>query len=271
MTSPRLNSYFGFTRTPFGRDLAPSMLHRHASFEQAAARTAWCVNERAIGVITGEVGVGKTAAVRSVLTTLDPSRNTVIYLPNPAVGVRGIHFAIVTALGGAPAHHTAALIPQTAEALAAEHHERGKTPIICLDEAHLLTHQQLEAIRMLTNHDMDSSSACAVLLLGQPTLKRQMRLGILAALEQRILLRYTMTGMTAAETADYIRHHTGLAGRSDTLFSDDAANLIHETGRGHPRQVNKLAVTALTAAFAENKAIVDESSVRAAIIEMTTD
>jgi len=51
----------------------------------------------------------------------------VIYLPNPAVGVRGIHFAIVTALGGAPAHHTAALIPQTAEALAAEHHERGKT------------------------------------------------------------------------------------------------------------------------------------------------
>ena len=91
MTGSRLNAYFGFTRTPFGRDLAPGMLHRHASFEQAAARTPWCVAERAIGVITGEVGVGKTAAVRSVLTTLDPSRHTVIYIPNPAVGVRGIH------------------------------------------------------------------------------------------------------------------------------------------------------------------------------------
>jgi type II secretory pathway predicted ATPase ExeA len=165
------------------------MLHRHASFEQAAARTAWCVDERAIGVITGEVGVGKTAAVRSVLTTLDASRHSVIYISNPAVGVRGIHMAIVTALGGAPAHHTATLIPQTADALAAEHHERGKTPVIVLDEAHLLSHQQLEAVRMLTNHDMDSRSPAAVLLIGQPTLKRQMRLGVLAALEQRILLR----------------------------------------------------------------------------------
>jgi len=54
------------------------------------------------------------------------------------------------------------------------------------------------------------------------------------------------------------------------LFSDAAA-LIHETGRGHPRQVNRLAVTALTAAFAENKAIVDGSSVRAAITELATD
>lgn len=271
MSASRLNSYFGFTRTPFGRDLAPAMLHRHASFEQAAARTAWCVAERSIGVITGEVGVGKTAAVRSVLTTLDPSRHSVIYLPNPAVGVRGIHTTIVTALGGAPAHHTATLIPQATDALAAEHHERGKTPIIVLDEAHLLSHHQLEAVRMLTNHEMDSTSTTAVLLIGQPTLKRQMRLGVLAALEQRILLRYTMTGMTPAETAEYIRHHTGLAGRSDTLFSDDAAKLIHETGRGHPRAVNKLAITALTAAFAENKAIVDESSVRAAITELTTD
>jgi type II secretory pathway predicted ATPase ExeA len=267
----RLNSYYGFTRTPFGRDLAPAMLHRHASFDEACARISWCVSEHAIGVITGEVGAGKTAAVRSVLTTLDASRHTVIYLPNPAVGVRGIHSAIVTGLGGSPAFHTAVLIPQAADALATEKSERGRVPILVLDEAHLLSHQQLEAIRMLTNHEMDSTSPFACLLIGQPTLRRQMRLGVLAALDQRILLRYTMTGMTPAETAGYIRHHTTLAGRSDTLFSDDATALIHETGRGHPRTVNKLALTALTAAFVENKAIVDESAVRAAITEMTTD
>jgi type II secretory pathway predicted ATPase ExeA len=136
MTTSRLNAYFGFTRTPFGRDLAPGMLHRHASFEQAAARTTWCVAERAIGVITGEVGVGKTAAVRSVLTTLDPSRHTVIYIPNPAVGVRGIHTTIVTALGGAPAHHTATLIPadrrrpgrRTPRTRQDPHHRLGRGP-----------------------------------------------------------------------------------------------------------------------------------------------
>lgn len=84
---------------------------------------------------------------------------------------------------------------------------------------------------------MDSSSPFATLLIGQPTLKRKIKLGVLAALDQRISVRYHMTGMTTEETADYIRHHMTLAGRSDPLFSDDAIALIHETARGYPRSV----------------------------------
>jgi type II secretory pathway predicted ATPase ExeA len=56
----RLQGFFGFTRTPFGRDLAPGMLHRHTSHGEAVARIGWCVAGRRIGVITGEVGAGKT-------------------------------------------------------------------------------------------------------------------------------------------------------------------------------------------------------------------
>ncbi|MGW2939018.1 ExeA family protein, partial [Streptomyces sp. NPDC001156] len=62
-----------------------------------------------------------------------------------------------------------------------------------------------------------------------------------------------------------------LAGRSDTLFSDDAISLIHTTSRGLPRAVNNLAVQALLAAFVDDKAIVDESSARAAVAEVTTE
>ena len=58
-----LISYYGFSRTPFGRDLAPSMLHRHSAHNEAVARIGWCIAERRIGVITGEVGAGKTVAV----------------------------------------------------------------------------------------------------------------------------------------------------------------------------------------------------------------
>jgi type II secretory pathway predicted ATPase ExeA len=81
---------------------------------------------------------------------------------------------------------------------------------------------------MLTNHDMDSHSPFACLLVGQPTLRRRIKLGALAALDQRIGLRYAMPPMTADETASYLRHHLALAGRSDTLFSDDAVALIHQ-------------------------------------------
>jgi type II secretory pathway predicted ATPase ExeA len=267
----RLQGHWGFTRTPFGRDLAPSMLHRHASHGEAVARIGWCVVERRIGVITGEVGAGKTVAIRAALSGLDPARHTIIYLPNPTVGVRGIHHQIVAALGGQPLVHHATLVPQTADTLAIEQAERGRTPVLVIDEAHLLTHAQLESIRMLTNHDMDSASPFACLLVGQPTLRRRMKLGALAALDQRIGLRYAMPPMTAEETHSYIRHHLGLAGRSDTLFSDDAITLIHQTSRGYPRAVNNLALQALVAAFATDKAIVDESSARTAVTEVTTE
>ena len=50
----KLQAHYGFTRMPFGRDLAPGMLHRHAAHNEACARITWCIAERAIGVITGE-------------------------------------------------------------------------------------------------------------------------------------------------------------------------------------------------------------------------
>jgi type II secretory pathway predicted ATPase ExeA len=271
VTIDRLRAHWGLSRMPFGKDLAPSMLHTHRSHAEAVARIAWCIDEQTIGVITGEVGAGKTVAARAAIAALDNSRHTVIYIGNPAIGARGIYAAIVTALGGTPRFHKAALIPQTTDALAAEANERGKRIVLALDEAHLLDADQLEELRLLTSADMDSRSPGAVLLIGQPTLRRRIKLGAFAALDQRIALRYAMAGMDAAETGTYIAHHLKLAGRADTLFSDDAVTLIHQVSRGMPRAVNNLAVQALVAALADNKAIVDESSARAAVTEVTAD
>lgn len=271
MTIERLQAHYGFTRMPFGRNLAPGMLHHHAGHDEAVARIAWCVNEAALGVITGEVGSGKTVAVRAATANLDSSRHTIIYLGNPAVGARGLYAAIITALGGIPRFHKAALIPQATDALAAEEHERGRRVVVIVDEAHLLDATQLEELRLLTNADMDSHSPFACLLIGQPTLRRRIKLGAFAALDQRIALRFAVPGMTLEETVSYTRHHLGLAGRSDTLFSDDAVALIHQTSRGLPRAVNNLAVQALVATYADNKAIVDESAARAAVTEVTAE
>ena len=266
-----LISYYGFSRMPFGRDLAPGMLHRHSAHNEAVARIGWCIAERRIGVITGEVGAGKTVAVRAALAALDRSRHTVIYLPDPTVGVRGIHHRIVASLGGQPLTHHATLAPQAADALAAEHAERGRTPVVVVEEAHLLGHDQLEAMRLLDQP--------------RPRLVEPVRLPARrpthpAAADETRRARRARPAHRAAlhdgahdrqETGSYLRHHLALAGRDDTLFSDDAVGLIHQTSRGYPRAVNNLALQALVAAFAADKAIVDESSTRTAIAEVTAD
>jgi type II secretory pathway predicted ATPase ExeA len=247
------------------------MLHRHASHGEAAARISWTISERALGVITGEVGVGKTVAARAALAALDPSRHITTYLGNPRSG-RGAPTTPSSPPWAAPRGSTtppSSPRPPT--------HWRSSTPNAAAPPCwsstrrHLLDHLQLEGNRMLTNHGMDSRSPFATLLIGQPTLRRKIKLGVLAALDQRIAVRYHMTGMTSEETAGYLRHHLALAGRDDTLFSDDAVALIHQTSRGYPRAVNILAIQALLAAVASNKAIVDESSARTAVTEVTTE
>ena len=247
------------------------MLHRHRAHAEAVARITYLVQERALGVVTGEVGAGKTVAALAATSALDPTRHTIIYLANPAVGTRGVYQAIIRALGAVPRFHKAALIHQAGELLAAEEAERGRRVVLVVDEGHLLSTEQLEELRLLTNIEMDARSPFACVLLGQPTLRRRIRLGAFAALDQRIALRYELAGMDLQETAGYVKHHLQLAGRSDPLFSDDATALIHQTSRGIPRAVNNLAVQALVAAFADGKQIVDESSVRAAVTEVTGD
>ena len=107
--------------------------------------------------------------------------------------------------------------------------------------------------------------------LGNPPLRRRIKLGTFAALDHQIALRCSMGGMDHGETKSYLTHHLALAGRSDTLFSDDATALIHQVSRGIPRAVNNLAVQSLVAAFAAGKAIVDESSAQAAVTEVTPE
>jgi type II secretory pathway predicted ATPase ExeA len=107
---------------------------------------------------------------------------------------------------------------------------------VLIVEAHLLTVEQLEQLRLLTNTDMDSRSSLGLVLLGQPTLRRRLKRRHFAALDQRIGLRFHLDGLPLAETTDYIAHHFTLAGRSDPLFSDDAIALIHQTSRGIPER-----------------------------------
>ena len=175
MSIDRLRAHYGFSRMPFGKDLAPGMLHAHEAHAQAVARIQWCIAEQAIGVISGECGAGKTVAARAAVAGLDASRHTVIYLGTPGVGLRGIYGLIITTLGGAPRFHHAALIPQAQEMLAAESAERGKRVVLIIDEAHMLDAESLEGIRCLSNMGMDRTAPFCLLLLGQPTLRQRLR------------------------------------------------------------------------------------------------
>src|SRR5689334_11640650 len=99
-------THFGFTRTPFSKTIPAGQLCDRASHQEAVARIRFCISESMLGVITGEVGVGKTVA------------HHIIYVATPTFGARGLYLTIVHALGAKPRAQKADLIAQTQTLLA---------------------------------------------------------------------------------------------------------------------------------------------------------
>lgn len=264
-------AHFGLTRTPFSKAIAASDLFGRDAHAEAVARINFCVAESALGVLVGDVGAGKTVAVRAAVANLDPTSHHVVYVANPAFGTRGLYVTIVSALGGVPRFHKAEVMAQAASLLAAEEAERHRRVVLVIDEAHLLTAAQLEELRLLTNADMDSASPFAGILVGQPMLSRYLRMGVFAALDQRIATRFSLRPMDLAESANYLRHHLALAGRTDPLIADDAVARLHRAANGLPRALNNAAVAALIAAASAGKALVDDACARKAVAELTRD
>ena len=128
-----LQAHYGFSRMPFGAAAPVEALYASAAHKEAVARLRWLNSARGLGALTGEAGRGKTVAARAAVAGPDPSRHTLIYLPNPQIGVRGIHSAIAQALGQAPRFYHATLIPQVEAALAAEADERNRHVLLAID------------------------------------------------------------------------------------------------------------------------------------------
>ncbi len=128
-------AHFGLTRTPFSKAIPAKDLFVRDGHAEAVARINHCVAESALGVLVGDVGAGKTVAVRAAVAGLDVASHHVVYVPNPAFGTRGLYVTIVSALGGHPRFHKAEVMAQAASLLAAEESERHRRVVLVLDEA----------------------------------------------------------------------------------------------------------------------------------------
>jgi type II secretory pathway predicted ATPase ExeA len=262
-------SHFGFDRAPFSKSIPAADLFARPAHDEAVARIRFCIAEAALAVITGDVGIGKTVAVRAATSALDPTAHQVIYVANPAFGTRGLYVTIVQALGASPRFFKAELMAQATNLLAAELAERHRRVVLIFDEAHLLTPEQLEELRLLSNSEMDSRSPFAMLLVGQPTLNRRLRMGVFAALDQRISARYQIAPMDLTEATRYLQHHLLLAGRKEPLFAADAVERLHRASVGLPRALNNAAISALIAAATDGKSLVDDACAVKAVAELT--
>jgi general secretion pathway protein A len=263
--------FFGFASLPFSRGLPTSKLFVANGQEELKARLSFLMRDRGIGLITGEIGSGKSTAVRAFVDSLDPTRFTVVYTANPLIGITGLYREMLSQLGEPVPPFRQRMVLALRRSCDLLTNERKMTPVLIVDEAHLLDQRMLEELRLLLNVRMDSQAAAALILVGHSELRRTLRLSIHEALWQRTSVRYHLRALDLTESGAYIRHQVEVAGyRGTALFSDGFVAKAFDYTKGIPRQINLVCTHALMAGCAQQKQVLDEAIFRQVINDLET-
>jgi type II secretory pathway predicted ATPase ExeA len=259
-------SFFGFSRRPFGKTPDPTFLYESAQHAEALARLEYAVEEKDLALLVGEIGSGKTTLSRALVDRIGESR-PVILLINPRLTPAQLLRSIAAGLGVEPSRYRNELLDQIHTKLF-ELYEARREPVLIIDEAHLLPSKAtFDEIRLLTNFQLDDQNLLSVLLIGQPELETKIERPYYAPLRQRIGLRCRLGPLEVDDTVAYIEHRIRIAGGAQNPFSREAMEEIHLVSRGIPRVINTLATTALLDAFGEDASMIDPSRIASAARE----
>lgn len=235
---------FNMERAPFGKALTHEEPFKYDQFEEIARVLERAVKEKAIAMVTGQAGMGKTTAIRAFVRTLPPNLYQVIYMGQDQHGTNLFRrFALHLGMKPGQWHHQMAL--QLSQNLQDNEALGGRQVVAVIDEAHLLGNATLEDMRLLTNSDFDQSSPLCLILAGQLSLRNRLREPMFVALNQRIRYRYALEGFSSEECAEYIKHRLQAVEVSPDLFTDGALKLIYEASAGIPREINNICVCCL--------------------------
>lgn len=256
--------FFGLRERPFELTSNPKYLFFSAQHREALANLEYGLSSaKAITVVVGEAGTGKTTLLRAALESERCRRVKAIVLDNPTL-TREEFVEILAArfqLGPAAAASKAALLDALEAELRARRAREEITALI-VDEAQSLSDELLEEVRLLANIETPTEKLLPLVLAGQPELAVRLNESGLRQLKQRVALRCEVAPLDLGDTAAYIVSRIRTAGGNTTkLFTREAVTLIHEFSRGIPRVINVMCDNALISGFALKRQPVDRDIV----------
>ena len=249
--------FFGLEDTPFTLTPDPRFIVFTPSYNEVLASLYYGLeNAKGLIVLTGEVGTGKTTALRWILRRLDSSV-LAAYVFNPRLSIDEFYHHVTQLLGIRDWSNKAELLSEMSSVLE-ERHRRGLRTVLIVDEAHELSDYVLEEIRLLMNFESDNAKHLQIVLTGQPELREKLNQPNLRQLKQRVALRCKMHQLPNVEEVErYITERLLIAGSNEpNIFTPGAIDFIFQCSEGIPRQINNLCDNAMLSAYAAGEQII---------------
>ena len=257
-------SYFSLEKNPFAMTPDPAFLFQTPNHREALAGLVYSVLEKkGFVVLTGDAGTGKTTLLSRMLRTIPSEKVAFSLVLNPTLGVRQFLESALLDFGieDVPESKVHRLLRLQRFVMTA--HDSGRTCVLVVDEAHKLSPEVLEEIRLLTNFENAEHKLLQIVLAGQSELRDTLNSDNLRQLKQRISVRCELKPLSAVEVFEYIRFRWMKAGGGQQPpFDEEAIRVIVNVSRGIPRVINSVCDSALVLIFGAGDPVVTGAHAR---------
>jgi general secretion pathway protein A len=260
---------FQLTEPPFRLTPDPQFLFaskQHARAKAYMESTIWLAD--GFVVITGDIGSGKTTLIEAFLAEL-PKDIALAHISQTQLSPVEFLQALLVEFGFKPFRKRKVELLSMLKDFMVEQYAAGKKILLVIDEAQNLSRKVLEEVRLLSGLELQKEKLLRIVIAGQPELSHKLDSPRLQQLTQRVRLRFHVGALSKRETHEYITHRLEIAGaKGRKIFEPAACDLVFRYAGGVPRLVNVLCDTAMLCAFAEEKTVIDEALVKAAVEEL---
>ncbi len=256
--------FFNLKEYPFSLTPDPKFIVFTPSYNELLASLYYGIEmAKGLIVLTGEVGTGKSTALRWIIRRLDSSV-VAAYIVNPHLSIEEFYHHVSEMLEIKEWSNKTELLNEMARILE-ERHRRGMRTVLIVDEAHELSDEVLEEIRLLLNFESDNAKHLQIVLTGQPELREKLRKPNLRQLKQRIALRCEMPALKSVqEVKRYITERLFIGGsKQPNIFSPYAVDFIFQCSEGIPRLINNLCDNAMISAYAAGEQVIGRGVIEA--------
>lgn len=252
-----IRHFFGWERTPFTKEISTDHLYLSERFQECVARLHYMVKTRSFGCVTGDIGSGKSTAIRCLRDQLDLHKYRFLYLSDANLRPRDFYRELLHHFGLPPKFLRSEAKRQFQHLVWDLYENQKKVAVVVIDEAHLLQGDMLQEIRFLTNFQIDSVSPLTLVLVGQPELQATLQLRIFKPITQRMNVRFHLSGLDLQETRAYIEHQLQVVGSTHPVFTTEAMDAIHAHTRGISREINNVCTACLLDAVLRKDKLID--------------
>jgi general secretion pathway protein A len=267
MRQPLYRSLFGFNREPFSVELNTDEIFTTPALSQFTERFDYIVRLGAIGLLTGEVGAGKST-LRFASSRLHPSQFHPLWITASCGSILETYRQLAAALGTESRSSSRAVLTRVIRHAVGELVNKKIQPLVIIDEASLLRLDVFAELHTLCQFEADSKPHLPVILAGQNNLLDSLQYRSSLPLASRIVARSHLEGIDLEQMQLYLAHHLRIAGVKTQLFSEPAITAIQQGSAGLLRKANHLARGALIAAANEKCQQVSAEHVRLAATEL---